>query len=1118
MIQEHWLFDYQIHNQGLLSNYLKDLCTHAKAVDERDPISNKQKIRGYGGVVIAWKSTLDPQVTPHTDGSERTVVITIDSTPPICAICCYLPCRGTYAKAEYEAVLDEVAEIVEKFRRTHHIVLGADFNGEPPGFEDKGSDRTEALRELMERGQLGLSDDLPRKPTYSRSGHESQIDFIMLSRSMTAKSSTEILDPDALNTSPHVPIVMTIQGVHTSKKLQEKMEDPIKSRTRWDKIDITAYQEKVECQVKSLRNMGSEDSTEKLSNLLYEAAIQTGPKSRKRKKTRKPKPWSENLKILILRGRNANYRWKVEGKPREGHPALMERARIKKAIRREQRMINAKARENQMAELSNAWSGDSKLFHRLVKRQRKCRSTQTKELIVEEEQITDEKGILKAWTAHFGNLATPHTIDHYDQDFKLMVDADVRKLELDYSQWDGHRPLPITALEVGDAINRLNKGKACDQFGITAEHLQHAQGVLVPQLATMFNQILTEGSVPTVMKQGTITPIHKGGGKPENCTDNYRGVTVSSVIGKTLESIITTHQDALLEQNNLQCGFTRGMSPYFASVMLAEAIAARDKKPLFVATLDAMKAFDVVDHNILARKMFQDGMRGSLWVMKRDTYCSLQSRVKWNDLYGPSFEVMQGTKQGGIPSPSDYKSYVNSLLDALERSQLGMFIEDVYIGAPTCADDILLISLCPVTLQAMLHMVVNYANQHRYRIHPIKSTITVFGSKSERDFWRENPPWHIQGKVLPVTDTVIHMGLTWDASRSRSMLAIHIQMKIKLARRTLYSMMGSGMHGLNGLNPKINIHLYKTYVLPRLLTGLEAVVISSGEIEPMEVFQRKVLRELQHLSDRCANVALYMLTGILPIEAQLHVKILTMFGAILRNQDSQAGKLVKGLMNGPPKKGSWTSHVANLLMKYQLGCGEEILNEALTKSTWGRRVKNAISQHWETQLKTDMATKSSLRYITPSNCKLGTCHKIWTLTTHDPRDIKRAMIKAKILTGTYILQSNRAKFNQHDISPVCPLCNSGSEDRAHFLVSCKALDPIRRIHLEKILSALPEWCRDIRGNTSMLLQLILDCPDEVNINNQNISLKLKKREIEEAARRLCFAVHFDRATILDYRP
>jgi hypothetical protein len=49
-----------------------------------------------------------------------------------------------------------------------------------------------------------------------------------------------------------------------------------------------------------------------------------------------------------------------------------------------------------------------------------------------------------------------------------------------------------------------------------------------------------------------------------------------------------------------------------------------------------------------------------------------------------------------------YKISINSLLDTLERNQLGAYLGTHYCGTPTVADDVTLISNDPYELQSML--------------------------------------------------------------------------------------------------------------------------------------------------------------------------------------------------------------------------------------------------------------------------------------------------------------------------------------------------------------------------------------------------------------------------------
>ena len=48
------------------------------------------------------------------------------------------------------------------------------------------------------------------------------------------------------------------------------------------------------------------------------------------------------------------------------------------------------------------------------------------------------------------------------------------------------------------------------------------------------------------------------------------------------------------------------------------------------------------------------------------------------------------------------------------------------------------------------------------------------------------------------------------------------------------------------------------------------------------------------------------------------------------------------------------------------------------------------------------------------------------------RDTDRIPIKLKLVSGSYIFQSNQSKFNQSQIDATCLLCGEEDEDLEHF--------------------------------------------------------------------------------------
>lgn len=108
---------------------------------------------------------------------------------------------------------------------------------------------------------------------------------------------------------------------------------------------------------------------------------------------------------------------------------------------------------------------------------------------------------------------------------------------------------------------------------------------------------------------------------------------MSSVIGKLFEKVILPKISPLLKesQNPLQRGFSKDVAPTNASLLLTEAIAESldNNESLYAAFIDASKAFDVVWHESMLRKLFYTGISKETWILTKMLYQDLHSKVKW---------------------------------------------------------------------------------------------------------------------------------------------------------------------------------------------------------------------------------------------------------------------------------------------------------------------------------------------------------------------------------------------------------------------------------------------------------------------------------------------------------
>ena len=96
--------------------------------------------------------------------------------------------------------------------------------------------------------------------------------------------------------------------------------------------------------------------------------------------------------------------------------------------------------------------------------------------------------------------------------------------------------------------------------------------------------------------------------------------------------------------------------------------------------------------------------------------------------------------------------------------------------------------------------------------------------------------------------------------------------------------------------------------------------------------------------------------------------------------------------------------------------------------------------------------------------------------------VQKAGWKARLMTGTYMLQATRAMFNQHQVDPTCFLCCKKPENVEHFLLRCESLTQVRDQFLHKIDQSLQKSVDvghfdRIKSNDTVLTTTILDCTD-----------------------------------------
>ena len=729
LVQEHWYFDCQLDKISTVSDrYIG--C--GKAVDTGNPILPVQMPRGYGGVAVLWRKELDHLVVKLPDGGNRIQCIALHGKKPLLLVSVYMPCKGLKGnEEEYKDCLAQLGEICLKYSSSHMVMIGGDFNEDI--YSGGKGERRVCLQNFMK--DCSLDTQVTEKTYVNPDGIDtSTIDYVFYDAAIKQLNPTVYRIEDLhASVSDHYPVGCAVQ-FEISRVSKMEVVSLMPGRVKWDKIDKEKYAYDVSNRIADVcfesGSLGALDSTiHMVTDVLVSSAKEAGPQLRRQRQRKRLEVWSPEIRQAVEDKQRAFRAWKAGQRPRDkNHHLVISRKLTTVNLRKLCRIEAAKNREQQRQEILDARAGDDQMFYKLINRQRGKLKFCVNELHVGTRVYDSNSGILAGWHEHFKDLATPADNPSFDEEYRKLVEMELSEIR-DLCDESSTLTNRITTGQVRKAISSLNKGKAADFYGLTAEHFIHGGEALLRVLTGIVNALYEHGKLTESLKVGVVTPVFKRKGLATEAK-NYRGITILPTITKILETVLRQKiGPAVAEsQNSLQRGFTRNSSPMNCSLILEEVVREyKDtRQPLFVAFLDAKSAFDVVSHSSLLRKLFHLGIGGAEWSLVHSLHEGAESVVKWEGSISDVFHVQQGVRQGGILSTDLYKLYIDGLLDRLSSSGDGCFVGEICCVAPAACDDVAVMSPSLDVLQKLISTAVDYSRMERYLLQPTKSVILAF--------------------------------------------------------------------------------------------------------------------------------------------------------------------------------------------------------------------------------------------------------------------------------------------------------------------------------------------------------------------------------------------------------
>ena len=555
-------------------------------------------------------------------------------------------------------------------------------------------------------------------------------------------NSTLILDllftnsPDLIKETSVVSGVSDHEAVLSVSQLQIKHQKQQKNKIRfWNKANITKMKtdatKSSQTFLSTCTKMNVNDMWSHIKTNLLNILDDNVPSKLSSSKTFHP--WiTTEIKRLI---RNKQI-WYQKAKKRNDEKSWKKYNELKKLVQKQCR----KSHDVYVQDLITNDKSNKK-FWTYIKSQRK-EKTGIPDILDRNAWVTDPKQKANLFNAQFSGVfstpGTPFTIPPLNSKCKLSS-------------------IQVSKKGVLKLLENINVNKAPGPDQIPGKLLRIIAEEIHEVLTVLFQKSLDHGSVPEDWKTALITPLFKKADK--NDVQNYRPISLTSIICKLLEHIIHSTIMDFVDSNNIltdfQHGFRQGRSceSQLITTIRDFSNSLNASSQVDAILLDFSKAFDKVDHSILLSKMYEMGIQGPLLSWSASFLQGRTQRVAVDGSISDPCPVLSGVPQGTVLGPLFFLLYINDIQRNLSPgTHIRLFADDslLYRTISNNTD--------AKILQTDLNTLQQWESNNKMEFHPEKCTLLRITNKREPI----TNTYTIHNVVLDTQTAAKYLGVTID--------------------------------------------------------------------------------------------------------------------------------------------------------------------------------------------------------------------------------------------------------------------------------------------------------------------------------------------------------------------
>ena len=1039
-------------------------------------LSNKSTSRYSGGVIVLVKKLFEPFVKEIKNEADNTVVLRINknlfnTSKDIMFISSYVPPHDSpYWTVKNDGfgleILEQCILDLQTSSNDFFLLLTGDFNARTacknystvdehdlinvPTFHETGFLRksqdgcTNAFgNQLVELCNIfdciilnGLC-DLQFDDSYTFIGQSgsSVIDYFIISFGLFGSIDISSLDIENLTESDHLPVTVQFHYKHDDSNYTANnipRSGSVTGKYIWDATKKEIFVDALHSiDIQNKLALGSdmlENDIEGALNIfvccLKDASSSMFRKTYKNNGKRKKSEWfDEECSIVKKQTRQKLNVFRATRKEEDRLLFVEHRKKYRQLLRTKQ----SEFRKQKTDYLANNVSNSTEFWKEI--RLMGCGNTEK----IGSNISTDR------WFSHFKDVFQ----NSADNDEHININVDLLDNE------DNILNLDITEKEVTEAIAQLKPGKACGIDDITVDMLKNGGKDVHAFMVKLFNAIFQSGIYPKEWSKAIIIPVYKKG-DPEK-VDNYRGISLLSIISKCYTKILNSRLYAWLENNHMisdsQAGFRKGYSTVdqiFNLYSIVQKCMHMKGRKLYVAFVDFKKAFDSVRHDKLLQCLISQGVRGKFLASLKSMYESLLSCVRTNCEFSDVFECPVGVRQGCVLSPTLFSMFINQLADHMDvngKDGVEMLPDIMELFILLFADDVALLSTSANGLQNQLDVLHLCCDNMKLTVNIDKTKIMVFRKGGHLG---RQEKWFFGGKRLDVVNDYCYLGFNFTTKLSTKRGTEHLATK--------------GKKGFFQLN--------KVLLKYKEMSSIAFFKIFDAKIQPMMLYSSEIwgLHTLDHLEKvhmlackrflgvpiKTPNKMVYGDLGRYPLHIISCVNVLRYWFRLLHmDKERLTYKAYQMLLDlDMSGKHCWVSKIREILCFTGFNfvwLHQGVGNVKLFLREFKQKLIDFFIQEWSGSIRDSNRFDSYRTFKT-------VFEKDKYISDMNERCFRVAISQFRF--NELPLNNNLYRYSEVNQFKMCPFCKNQIEDEHHFLIICSFYTDLR-IRFLKDSASLP---------------------------------------------------------------